>query len=76
MKNIFLYLGKISGVLSIQPALVALIYQSCIKMCADLSARDVVRKDACLFHENSVNSQSQRTNQWVLINPAAENGCH
>lgn len=51
---------------------VALVYQSCLEMCVDLRAGVKVRKDLSVIHENSVYGQSQRMNQRVLINAAAE----
>lgn len=54
----------------------ALIQQSCVKMCADLSAGVAVQKHTPPIHENFVNGQSQRTNQRALIKAAAENDRH
>lgn len=39
---------------------------------ADLSAGVMVRKDACVIHENFVNGQSQHVNQQVLISTVAD----
>ena len=50
----------------------ALIYQSCLKKCADLSAELVARQDPRVIYETFVSDQFQRTNDRVLINAATE----
>ena len=50
----------------------ALIYQSCMEMGADLSSELVVRQDTRVIYETFISDQSQRTNDRVLINAAAE----
>ena len=53
--------------------IMALIYQSCVKSAgADLSAELVLRQDTRVISETFVSDQSQRTNDRVLINAAAE----
>ena len=54
------------------PETLALIYQSCVKTGADLSAELVVQQDTRVIYETFVSDQSQRTNDRVLINAAAE----
>lgn len=50
--------------------------QSCAETCAGLSAGVLAQKDARVIHETIVYSQSQRKNQQVLLNVAAETNCH
>ena len=50
----------------------ALIYQSCVKTGADLSAELVVRQDTRVIYETFVSDQSQHMNDRVLINAVAE----
>ena len=52
--------------------IMALIYQSCVKTGTDLSAELVVQQDTRVIYETFVSDQSQRTNDRVLINAAAE----
>ena len=40
----------------------ALIYQSCVKTGADLSAELVLRQDTCVTYQTFVSDQSQRRN--------------
>ena len=54
----------------------ALIYQSCVKMGADLSAELVLWQDTRVIYETFVSDQSQRMNDQVLINAVAEFNCH
>lgn len=46
----------------LETKLEALMCQSCVETCADLSAGVMVRKDLIVSHENFGNGQSQRTN--------------
>lgn len=48
------------------------IYQSCVKTGSDLSAQLVGRQDTRVIFEIFVSDQSQRMNDRVLINAAAE----
>lgn len=52
----------------------ALMYQSCVNVCSDLSLGVIARKNA--IDKNFIYSQSQRTNQQVLRNEAIENNRH
>lgn len=54
----------------------ALINQSCVEPCAGLRTGVMVRKDAHVIHENSVNGQSQCMTQQVLINAVVETSYH
>ena len=54
----------------------ALIYQSCMKTGADLSAELVLQQDTRVIYETFVSDQFQHTNDRVLINMAAEFDCH
>lgn len=44
----------------------ALMYQSCVKLCTDLNAGIMLRKDALAIHENFIYDQSQQMTQQVL----------
>ena len=50
----------------------ALIYQSCMKTGADLSAELVLQQDTRVIYETFVSDQFQHMNDRVLINMAAE----
>ena len=50
----------------------ALIYQSCVKTGADLSAELVLQQDTRVIYETFLSDQFQCTNDRVLINAAAE----
>ena len=54
----------------------ALIYQSCVKTGADLSAELVAGQDTRVIYETFVSDQFQLTNDQVLINAAAEFNRH
>lgn len=54
---------------SVCPASLALICQSCVETCADLSGV-TVQKDTCVIHEKFLYSRIQRTNECVLIDAA------
>lgn len=54
---------------------VALIHQSCVEMCSDLSVGVVVQKDERVIHERFVYGRHQRTTKQILINVVAETDC-
>lgn len=51
---------------SVCPVSLALVYQSCIETCADLSGV-TVQKDACVIYEKFLYSRIQPANECVLI---------
>lgn len=54
----------------------ALIYQSNVETSADSSAEIILRQGSRVIHETFVSRQSERKNDRVLINVAAENKRH